>query len=71
MPHQSVLKAAEMYHAAATKYKIGQEFEKAAKTFELAAETYTLGEDRFGNVQARNLAKCIFCAASAILKIDG
>ena len=49
-PNQNVIKAAEMFSAAATKFKIGQQFEEAAKTFERCANTYHSADDRFGEV---------------------
>ena len=50
-PTAKISKAAEMYAAAATKYKIKQKYEEAARTYELAAEAYHSAEDRFGQVQ--------------------
>ena len=49
-PHQNVIKAAEMFAAAATKWKIDQKFELAAKTFEKSANTYRSADDKFGEV---------------------
>jgi len=50
-PTAKISKAAEMYAAAATKYKIKQNYEDAARTYELAANAYDSAEDRFGQVQ--------------------
>ena len=40
-----------MFTAAATKWKIGQNFPDAAKSFEKAAECYVISENPFGQVQ--------------------
>ena len=43
-----------MYAAAATKYKIKQNYEDAARTYELAANAYDSADDRYGQVQVRS-----------------
>ena len=55
MPKQNVIKAAEMYSAAATKFKIAQQYEPAAKTFEKSADAYQSADDKFGQVMVRKL----------------
>ena len=50
-PHQSTEKAAELFTAAATKWKIGQEFSKAAVSFERAQQCFKETSNPYGQVQ--------------------
>ena len=50
-PHENTEKAAELFTAAATKWKIAQEFEKAAGSFEMANKCFKETENPFGQVQ--------------------
>ena len=52
-PNESTEKAAELFTAAATKWKIGQEFQKAAVSFEMANKCFKETENPFGQVQVR------------------
>merc|ERR1712130_35409 len=58
-PNQGIQKAAEMYSAAATKWKIAQNFELAATTFEKSAKAFRSADDKFGEVM--NLSQCSQC----------
>ena len=53
-PNDSTEKAAELFTAAATKWKIAQEFQKAAVSFEMANKCFNETENPFGQVQVRN-----------------
>jgi len=58
-PNDSTEKAAELFTAAATKWKIGQEFQKAAVSFEMANKCFKETENPFGQVQ--NLSQAAQC----------
>ena len=51
IPGQNVIKAAEMFSAAGTKFKINQQYQLAAEAFEKSAKTYQAVDDQFGQVQ--------------------
>lgn len=52
-PNESTEKAAELFTAAATKWKIGQEFKLAANAFEMANKCFKETENPYGQVQVR------------------